>query len=142
MNLIDVNILVYAHRPEAENHEFYKGYLDNLLGTNYTIAYSPLVLSGFLRIVTHPKVFKVPTPLARALEFTELFTASPLAFPLNPGPNHWKIFANIAKEQMARGNRLPDCYLGAIALEHGCGIVTNDRFFAGIDGLHCVFPKP
>ncbi len=64
MLLCDVNILVYAHREDATNHAEYLKWLTDLIHSDEAFAVSELVLSGFLRIVTHPKVFNPPSSLS------------------------------------------------------------------------------
>ena len=55
MFLMDINVLVYAHREDAANHLAYRQWLESVINGRGSFAYSELVLSGFLRIVTHPK---------------------------------------------------------------------------------------
>ena len=61
MFLMDVNVLVYAHREDAANHSAYSQWLESVINGRGSFAYSELVLSGFLRIVTHPKIFEIPS---------------------------------------------------------------------------------
>jgi toxin-antitoxin system PIN domain toxin len=67
--LPDVNVLVYAHRRDASRHEAYRAWLEEAVSGPAPYGLSDLVLSGFVRIVTHPRVFVDPTPLAEALAF-------------------------------------------------------------------------
>ena len=99
-----------------------------------------MVLSGFLRVVTHPRVFKEPTPLETALEFVEAVRGSPAVIPMEPGDRHWEIFADICRRLDARGNTVPDAYLAAIAVEQGATFVSADRGFAGFPGLRWIDP--
>lgn len=46
---------------------------------------SDLVLSGFLRVVTHPRIFGDPTLLEVAMQFTESLRNHPNAVTLAPG---------------------------------------------------------
>lgn len=69
MFLIDVNVLVYAHRADAPSHSQYRAWLSEVVQSDAAYGMSDLVLSGFLRIVTHPRVFRDPTPLDTALAF-------------------------------------------------------------------------
>ena len=71
MFLMDVNVLVYAHRKDAANHSAYRQWLESIINGQASFGYSELVLSGFLRIVTHPKVFEIPSALLSAICFTE-----------------------------------------------------------------------
>lgn len=59
MILLDVNILVYAHREDAERHVEFKNWLESAMTAPGGVAVSDLVLSGCLRVITHPKVLKI-----------------------------------------------------------------------------------
>ena len=98
------------------------------------------MLSGFVRIVTHPRVFVDPTPPAEAIAFCEALRSQPNATILAPGPRHWTIFARLCAEVGARGNLVPDAYLAALAIESGSDWITTDRGFRRFDGLHLRHP--
>ena len=57
MFLMDVNVLVYAHREDTLEHSAYREWLESTINDTVPYGYSELVLSGFLRIVTHPRIF-------------------------------------------------------------------------------------
>jgi predicted nucleic acid-binding protein len=57
-----------------------------------------------------------------------------------PGPRHWKIFVDLCRATGARGNRVPDAYLAALAIESGSEWVTTDRDFARFEGLRWRYP--
>ena len=69
MVLLDVNVLVYAHRQDSPHHRQYLSWLENLVNSDHPYGLSDLVLSGFLRVVTHPKVFNPPSSMDKALLF-------------------------------------------------------------------------
>jgi hypothetical protein len=73
MKLLDVNRLVQIHREDADQHQKMKKWLMQELAKPSGVAVSELVLSGFMRIVTHPKIFLPPTPLEQVLDFVEDF---------------------------------------------------------------------
>lgn len=98
------------------------------------------VLAGFLRIVTHPRIFRPATPLGAALEFTGAFRAPVNAVPVSPGPRHWSIFEPLCREAGAQGNLVPDAWLAALAIESGCEFITTDRDYAGFPGLRWQHP--
>src|SRR5437667_5528469 len=114
--LPDVNVLVYAHRQDADRHAEYRAWLESVVGAEQSYGIAELVLSGFLRIVTHPKVFTQPTPLPQAIAFCETVRSQPNAAVLSPGPRHWQIFTGLCAESGARGNLVPDAYLAALAI--------------------------
>jgi len=65
--LPDVNVLVYAHREDAPDHERYRTWLEGVLNSEAPYGISDLVLSGFLRAVTHPLFGPSVRPFQRRL---------------------------------------------------------------------------
>ena len=124
-----------AHREDAPSHRVCRDFVERQFASAEAYAYSELVLSGFLRVVSHPRVFRTPTPLERALEFATALRVQPHAVAVGPGPRHWAIFERLCRDAGARGNLVPDAYLAALAIEHGCQWVTLDRDYARFAGL-------
>jgi uncharacterized protein len=133
--LPDVNVLVYAHRRDVREHDRYAEWLAALATGDERFGLATLTLSGFLRIVTSPQIFKQPTPLDRALEFVSELRSCPLAVEILPGPRHWDLFTRLCHQAKARGKLVPDAYIAALAIEHGCELVTNDADFTRFKGL-------
>lgn len=140
MVLTDVNVLVHAFRPDVEQHEAHRAFVSGLLGGDEAFGLSGIVLSGFLRIVTHPRIFAVPDPIEDALAFTETLRRSEQSLWIEPGPRHWEIFERLCREGNARGNLVPDAWLAALAIESGCEWVTTDRDYARFPGLRWRHP--
>jgi toxin-antitoxin system PIN domain toxin len=135
MVLVDVNVLVYAHREDAERHADYRQWLEDLVNGDQDFGLSELVLSGFLRVVTHPRVFNPPSPLSAGLAFAQLLRQQPNAVTIAPGTRHWEIFASLCQSVGAKGNLVPDAYLAALAIESGSDWVTTDRDYSRFPGL-------
>ena len=140
MVLPDVNVLVYAHREDASQHAGCRAWVEAAINGNEAFGLSDLVLSGFLRVVTHPKVFARPSPLADALEFTEQLRTRPNGVAVAPGPRHWAIFRALCTGAGAKGNLVPDAYLAAMAIESGCEWISTDRDFSRFKGLRWRHP--
>ncbi len=140
MLLPDVNILVYAHREDTALHTQSLQWLETLINSDEAFAISELVLSGFLRIVTHPKVFNPPSSLADALSFTEQICNQSNCVIVSPQDRHWDIFTKLCKEANAKGNLIPDAYHAALAIETGSTWITTDRDFSRFAGLRWSAP--
>jgi toxin-antitoxin system PIN domain toxin len=140
MRLADVNVLVYAFREDAPGHAQLRAWVEAMISAEEAYAVSGVVLSGFLRIATHPRVFHPPTPLETALAFADAFRNRPNAVPVAPGERHWEIFTRLCREGGATGNLVPDAWLAALAIEWGCELVTTDRDFARFPGLRWRHP--
>jgi toxin-antitoxin system PIN domain toxin len=133
--LFDVNVLVTAFREDAPRHEMVRSWLESTIASESAFALSDLVLSGFLRVVTHPRVFDPPTPLEAALEFAQAVREQPNCVSIAPGSRHWKIFRRLCREADARGNLIPAAYLAALAVESGSEWITLDRDFSRFTSL-------
>ncbi len=140
MILPDVNVLVYAHREESAHHSACRGWLETVINGDTSYGISDLVLSGFMRVVTHPKVFKQPSPLSDAIAFAAQLRDQPNCVRIETGPRHWEIFARLCTESEVKGNLVPDAYLAAMAIEAGCEWVSTDRDFSRFKGLRWRHP--
>jgi uncharacterized protein len=121
-------------------HERIGPWLEKVANGSAPFGLSTLVLSGMLRVITHPRVFATPTPTDTALEFIEALRARPNCVEVQPGPHHWGIFTNLCNATRATGNRVPDAYLAALAIESGSEWVTTDRGFSRFAGLRWRHP--
>ena len=140
MILIDVNVFVYAFHDGAPDHARFRRWLDDTMSSPSPFGVSELVLSGMVRVATHPRVFDPPAPTAEALDFAAAVRAQPNAVVVAPGTRHWEIFAGLCQAAGAKGNLVPDAYLAALAIETGCEWVTTDRDFSRFPGLRWRHP--
>ena len=141
MLLPDVNILVYAHREDSPHHAQSLAWLENLINSDEAFAMSELMLSGFLRIVTHPKIFNPPSTLQTALTFVDQIRRQANCVIVSPQERHWEIFSNMCKQANAKGNLIPDAYYAALAIETGSEWITTDQDFSRFKGLRWSVPK-
>ncbi|MEX2646809.1 MAG: type II toxin-antitoxin system VapC family toxin [Gaiellaceae bacterium] len=135
-----MNVLVYAHREDAESHPAYRDWLSAALQAPEPVGISELVLSGFVRVTTHPRVFADPSPLAVALDFADGLRNAPNAVAVAPGRRHWLIFCELCRDADATGNIVPDAYLAALAIESGGEWITTDRDYSRFRGLRWRHP--
>jgi toxin-antitoxin system PIN domain toxin len=135
MILFDVNVLVYAHREDALNHAAFKRWVEQEINGDAAYGLSDLVVSGFLRVVTHARIFAQPSPIKKAMEFVRVIRERENCVLISPGPRHWEIFTSFCESLDLKGNLVPDAYLAAIAVESGCTWMTTDRDYARFPSL-------
>ncbi len=140
MMLMDVNVLVYAHREDVPDHRAYRQWLQDVMASGQAFGFSELVLSGFVRVVTHPKIFEQPSPLQSAVAFAEQVRSPEHAMRLTPGSRHWPLFVHCLESTSARGNDVADAYHAALAMEWNCDWVTTDKGFKRFKGLRVRHP--
>jgi toxin-antitoxin system PIN domain toxin len=140
MVLLDVNVLVYAHREDAPRHQQHFTWLEELVRSDQPYGLADLVLSGFLRIVTHPSVFNPPSSMEKALAFAQELRDQPNCALITPGPRHWEIFSLFCRASGIKGNLVPDAFLAALAIESGSEWITTDRDYHRFPGLRVRHP--
>ncbi len=135
MILADVNVLVNAFRSDAGQHQVCQTWLMSVVNGESRFGVSPQVLSSVLRIVTHPKIFRVPSPTGEALRFCQQLLDAPLSRVISPRERHWAIFGRLCRETRARGNLVSDAWFAALAIESGCEWITLDGDYRQFQGL-------
>lgn len=140
MILPDVNVLVFAFRREADEHDAYAAWLRDVVATD-ELALVDAVLLGFLRIVTNPRVVATPAPTGEALRFADALVGAPRTRWIAGSPTAWSRLGAIARADAGvRANLVPDAWLAALAIAHGCRLATADRGFARFEGLRWFVP--
>jgi toxin-antitoxin system PIN domain toxin len=130
MILPDVNVLIYAFRPDVPEHEVCYSWLNDVVQGNARFGVSPLALSAVVRITTNPRAYRAPSPITEALGFCDYLLAQPHCQIVEPGERHWDIFKRLCIETETRGPRVTDTWYAALAIEWGCEWITFDRDFA------------
>jgi len=132
MDLLDANILIGAFRSDDPDHATLKRWLEGILGQGLALTFPPLVEVAFLRIVTHPRIFKNPSPFQEAVEFLQVIQESGLfrETPWTQGMrSQWRRWC---QSLALHGN---DAYLAASAAGAGCRLVSRDGGFERFPGL-------
>ncbi|HLU81759.1 MAG TPA: type II toxin-antitoxin system VapC family toxin [Trueperaceae bacterium] len=141
MLLPDVNVLIYAHREDSiPEHAKYAAWLTALATGDEPFALSTLVLVGFTRIVTNARIFDPPTTHETAMAFLDELTSRPNARIISPGPNHVRVWQRLCLVSDATGKLVADAQHAAVAVEHGCTLVTVDADFSRFPGLRWHHP--
>ncbi len=139
--LPDVNILVYAFRRESTQHQQYATWLADLLSGADELALTESTLTGFLRIVTNARIYADPAPTSEALRFLHVMRSARRHRWVTVTDAVWSTFATIAGgDKQVRGNLVPDAWLAALALAHGCHLAMADRGFARFGRLQWFDP--
>src|SRR4051812_31446743 len=98
MQLPDVNVLIYAHRKDASEHQRYAAWLTSLTASDEPFAVADVVLAGFLRIVPNPRIFAPPTPMETAMSFCQRLVDWPRASLIMPSRRHWDVFVGLCRD--------------------------------------------
>lgn len=135
MILPDVNVLLYAFRRDSDLHKPHAEWLSSVVNGKSAFGMSPQVLSSVVRIATNPRIFVRPSRAADVIAFADVLLDQVHCRIVQPGSRHRMIFRDLCKASKASGNLVQDAWLAALAIEHGCEWITNDRDFAMFSGL-------
>ena len=140
MKLLDLNVLLYAVNRDSPQHKRAKAWLEKLFAGDETIGLPWVVILGFLRITTSRRIFPEPLNIAGATAVVDDWIDHPLVVSVYPGAEHWSILRSLLAESGAAGNLTTDAHLAALAIEHGCELVSTDADFGRFRGLRWTNP--
>ncbi len=140
MMLPDVNVLIYAFRPDSANHQVCRNWLDSVVNGDALYGMSPQVCSSVIRVVTNPRIWRQPDPLEKAVAFANTLLHRPNCQIVHPGARHWGIFCDLCRGANATGNLIADAWFAALAIESGCEWITFDRDYSRFERLRWRLP--
>jgi uncharacterized protein len=128
----DVNVLVAAFRPDHPHHQVARAWLDEVVlqaanGRNGLLLLGTVV-TGFLRITTHSKIFKETDPLQHVTDFVDSLLSCPGVQFQSQGTN-WPNLRQVCLTQQVSGNLVTDAWIAATVLQSGETLCTFDRDF-------------
>ena len=136
MTLLDANLLIYAHVSSFPQHHRAHAWLDAQLSGASPVGLPWVSVLAFLRIVTNPRVFPQPEPVADAWRQARQWMAADVAWIPVPTPRHPAVLDSLLGQADVQGNLIHDAHLAALAIEHGLVLQSTDNVFARFSGLH------
>jgi toxin-antitoxin system PIN domain toxin len=140
--VVDTNVLIYAADRDAPEHDRCRELLEDWRHQAGAWYLTWGVVYEFLRVTTHPSVFRTPWPAAEAWAFVEAVLASPSLRVLVATPQHREVLAGLLAEvPHATGNLFHDAHTAALMREHGVGVIyTRDTDFHRFPFLEVIDP--
>jgi hypothetical protein len=143
MFLVDTNVLVHAANDQADEHAVCRGLLERWRSQDTPWFTTWGVLYEWLRVMTHPGIFRTPLPIGRGIGFVDSLLRSPGIVVLSPTQRHAAVLAKtVAEVPRLAGNILHDVHTAVLMREHGVRrIVTLDSDFHRFPFLEVVDPS-
>lgn len=130
MIAVDTNLLVYAHRKDSPWRDAAFARLAQLAEGRAAWAIPWPCVHEFLAIVTHPRIYNPPTPMAQALEQVNAWLESPSLRLLAEGDGYCGILQRLLLDGQISGPRVHDARVAALCELHGVReLWTADRDF-------------
>ncbi len=141
MIAVDTNILVYAHRGDAAWHDVAEALVRGLAEGRAPWSIPWPCLHEFLGVVTHPRIYRTPTPAAKATDQVDAWLESPTLQVLGETDAHWaELKASILSGRVS-GPQVHDARIAALCATHGVDeLWTADRDFSRFPRLNAVNP--
>ena len=141
MVAVDTNILVYAHRSDSAWHEQADQVVERLAAATSAWAIPWPCLFEFFAIVTHPKIYRPPTPAADALIQIDFWLESPTLVLLYEGDGFWETLRPLLARSAVQGGAVHDARIAALCLRHGVKtLLSADRDFSRFPELRTENP--
>lgn len=141
MIAIDTNILVYAHREDSSWHDIAFRRLKELVESGLDWAIPWPCLHEFIAVVTHPKIYRPPTPLDLAIAQVDVWLESPTLRILGEGAQYWGKLKDVLITGKVLGAVVHDARIATLCLESGVTkLWSADRDFSRIKGLRAENP--
>jgi toxin-antitoxin system PIN domain toxin len=136
MIAVDTNILVYSHREESPFHTKAKQIVEQLRQGPAEWAIPWPCVHEFIAIVTHQKIFKLPTPLEAAFACIDAWLASDNLRLIGESEGYLSKLRELSLKAKLQGARIHDARIAAISLHHGVNeLWTADRDFSAFPQL-------
>jgi uncharacterized protein len=128
--LVDANILLYAEDELSPQHNSARAWWDAQLSGSATVCLCWTVLCAFIRIGTNPRVFERPLTLKQAISRVQSWLDQPCTRLIHPTERHWIVLQQLLMDGQALANLVTDAHLAALAVQHGCELMSTDSDFA------------
>jgi toxin-antitoxin system PIN domain toxin len=136
MIAVDTNILVYAHRADSPFHLKADAVVTTLAEGAFAWAIPWPCLYEFFAIVTHPRIYKPPTPVADALVQIDRWLESPTLVLLHEEDGYWSALRPMVERSLVTGGAVHDARIAALCQRHGVTtLYSADRDFSRFPAL-------
>lgn len=135
MIIPDLNLLLHAHNRDSPRHAAARDWWQGLMEGQEPVALAWVVILGFLRLATHPRLSARPLDVTGACRHVRAWLAQPPVRTLAPGPDHAAVLLRLLEEVGVAGNLTTDAHLAALAIEQQATLHSTDADFARFQGL-------
>lgn len=131
----DLNLLLYAYDASSSRHGAAATWWEGCMNGGEAVGLPYVVLFGFVRLTTSPRVFDAPMSLSTSVGCVREWLQRSHVFAADGGPDHVSATLDLLQKAGAAGNLTTDAQIAAVALHHGATIHTNDSDFARFPGV-------
>ena len=135
MKIVDLNILLYAINRDSPHHTAVRDWWEKAVSDDEPVGLPWLVLLGFLRLATSPRVFSNPLTPEQASEVVETWISHAGVKLVIERDEHWRILRSYLEKTGMAGNLTTDAHLASLAVSYGAALVSCDGDFSRFSEL-------
>jgi uncharacterized protein len=133
---LDVNVLLYASDRSSERHDRARRFIESCAARPEILCLTWPTLMSYLRIATHPRIFRAPLSPDEAFGNVSALIGLPHVRAVSELDGFLDAYTHVAGDIPVRGNLVPDVHVATILFQHGVRtLYTNDRDFRKFQSL-------
>lgn len=136
MIIPDVNLLVYAYDSNSPNHPAAAKWWKGCMTGAEEIGLATVVVFGFVRLITNPRIFQNPYTAKEAAQRAESWLVRPQVRIIDPSPHHIADVLGSLLESGTAGNLTTDAQIAALARQEKAILHSSDTDFLRFPGIH------
>ncbi len=140
MIIPDINLMLYANIAAYPEHPKARRWLEDVMNGDEEVGIPAVVVFGFIRIATNPRIFDRPLAVDDAIARVTGWLARPQVHFLTPGPRHLEVAFRLLQQMGSAGNLTTDTQLAALAIENQAELHSNDSDFGRFAQLRWLNP--
>lgn len=130
MTIVDLNLLLYAVNSDAPQHELARAWWEVTMNDDELLGLPWVVVLGFLRVSTNPRVFAAPLSTRAAVDRVGRWLSHPSVRIVREKDDHWETLARLLADSGTAGNLTTDAHLAALAITHDATLMSTDGDFS------------
>lgn len=132
----DINLLIYAYDSSSPQHQKAATWWKHCMLGSEEIGLATVVIFGFVRLSTHPKVFQTPLTIAEASARVETWLKQPHVRVIEPSPQYVSDVLGLLNQLGTAGNLTTDAQIASLAKQEKAALHSNDTDFLRFPGLN------
>jgi len=140
MIIPDLNLLIYCYNADSPLQPEAAQWWEDCLNGSEEIGLVSVVVFGFIRISTQPRLFKNPFSISEASDIVRKWLRNRNVRFIEPNPTHIEEVFALLENNVKAGNLTTDAQIAALALQEVACVHSHDTDFRSFPGLDCHYP--
>ncbi|OAI39780.1 hypothetical protein AYO38_06980 [bacterium SCGC AG-212-C10] len=137
---LDANILVFAANEDSVHQDVAQRTIEELLAADGFVLFWPVVVA-YLRVTTHPRLFRSPLTITLAMEKVRSYISHPNVRTGAERDDFLTLLSDTCRANVVRGGLVHDAHLIALMRQHDVDtIYTQDSDFLKFKDITVINP--